>query len=159
MTGSMTTAGAAGLMICQSELWKSRKFTAEQRAETRLAIRDALAWMQKNFHVEVNPGMGEANHFYYLYGLERMGILAHTRFLGPTDWYEEGAEYLLGEQEDYGSWAEGPAGDVVTTCFGLLFLKRSSFRTANPVITPSNPEPAMGGEPPAPAGADPAMGK
>ena len=157
VTGSMTTAGAAGLMICQSELWKSRKFTAEQRAETRTAIRDALAWMQANFRVEVNPGMGMSNHYYYLYGLERMGILAHTRFIGPIDWYSDGAEFLLEEQDAPGSWEKG---DVVETCFGLLFLKRSSFRTANPVITPSDPEPVMGGDqPPAPVVADPVMGK
>lgn len=135
-TGSMTTAGAAGLMICQSMLWKSRKFTAEKRATTRVAIRDALAWMQKRFDVTSNPGAGGAHHFYYLYGLERMGILAHARFLGPTDWYEEGAEFLLYEQDGDGSWQ---GGDVVETCFALLFLKRSSFRAANPSITPSEP--------------------
>ena len=37
----MTTAGAAGLMICQSMLWKSRKFTADDRDRTRTAVRDA----------------------------------------------------------------------------------------------------------------------
>jgi hypothetical protein len=136
VTGSMTTAGAAGLLICQSQLWKSRKFGAEARAKTRAGIRDAFAWMQKNFAVEFNPGQQMAHHFYYLYGLERMGILAHTRFVGKADWYLDGAEYLLFEQEPAGSWENG---DLVDTCFALLFLKRSSFRTANPSITPSEP--------------------
>src|SRR5262245_46164624 len=97
-TGSMTTAGAAGLMICQSELWKSRKFEAKPRAETRTAIRDALAWMQAHFDVSTNPMGPEEWHYYYLYGLERMGILAHARFLGKSDWYQAGAEQLLYEQ-------------------------------------------------------------
>ena len=135
-TGSMTTAGAACLMICQSMLWKSRKFNGEEREKTRAAVRDAIAWMQTHFDVSQNPEMGPAHHYYYLYGLERMGILAHARYVGKTDWYLEGAEYLLYDQEPRGSWM---GGDVVDTCFALLFLKRSSFRTANPVITPSEP--------------------
>ena len=145
--GSRTTAGAAGLIICQSELWKTRKFTAEQRAETRVAVRDALAWMQENFAVEGNPVEGDPKireqwQYYYLYGLERMGILAHTRFLGKTDWYKEGADLLLHEQEPDGSWQRG---DLVDSCFGLLFLKRASFRVANPVITPDPDAPAKDG--------------
>ena len=48
-TGSMTTAGLAGLMICQRELWRSRRFTGELRETTRVAIRDGLAWMQTHF--------------------------------------------------------------------------------------------------------------
>jgi hypothetical protein len=75
-----------------------------------------------------------------------MGILSHSRFLGPKDWYLEGAEHLMAEQDDAGGWH---GGDVVDTCFALLFLKRSSFRVANPVITPSDPEAAMGESPPA----------
>jgi hypothetical protein len=154
-TGSMTTAGAAGLMICQSELWKVRKFSAEQRAETRIAVRDALAWMQENFDVSENPRGGDSAHYYYLYGLERMGVLAHTRFLGKTDWYKEGAEYLLLEQEPDGAWLKG---NLVDTCFGLLFLKRASFRVANPVITP-DAEPSKDGRdaPAVPAAPPPAM--
>lgn len=138
LTGSMTTAGAACLMICQSQLWKSRKFGAEDRQRTRVGVRDALAWMQLHFDVTRNPGGGPQWHYYYLYGLERLGILAHTRFVGKVDWYAEGAELLLHDQDPPGSWWEG---DVVDTCFALLFLKRSSFRTANPVITPSESGP------------------
>jgi len=137
-TGSMTTAGAACLMICQSMLWKSRKFSAEERQRTRTGVRDALAWMQLHFDVTRNPQGPPQWHYYYLYGLERMGILAHTRYLGRADWYLEGAELLLHDQDASGSWWDG---DVVDTCFALLFLKRSSFRTANPVITPSESGP------------------
>jgi len=149
-TGSMTTAGASGLMICQSMLWKSRKFGGEERQRTREAIRDALAWMQTNFSVVDNPGMGPAHHYYYLYGLERMGVVAHLRYLGKTDWYLDGAELLLSEQDDRGSWM---GGDVVDTCFALLFLKRSSFRITNAAVTPSEPNisSAPGETPPAPS--------
>ena len=153
-TGSMTTAGAAGLMICQSMLWKSRKFTAEDRDRTRTAVRDALAWMQVNFGVESNPKGQDSWHYYYLYGLERMGIVGHLRFIGTTDWYREGAEFLLQAQDDTGSWE---AGDPIETCFALLFLKRSSFKTANPVITPSDGDLGKPSDPR--DGVPPAMGE
>lgn len=145
VTGSMTTAGAACLLICQSMLWSSRRFTPEERQRTREGVRDALAWLQANFTVAMNPGTagpGESWHYYYLYGLERMGILGHLRHVGRHDWYAEGAELLLGEQFDDGSWQHG---EVVETAFALLFLKRSSFRTANPALTvPSEPSGGAG---------------
>jgi hypothetical protein len=132
---SMTTAGAAGLMICQSELWRSRRFAGEKRARTREAVRDALAWLQTHFTVTSNAPLGHQAHYYYLYGLERTGIVGHVRFLGDKDWYWEGAHYLLGEQRDDGSWH---GGHMVDSCFALLFLKRGSVRTRNPTITPAS---------------------
>jgi hypothetical protein len=153
VTGSMTTAGAAGLMICQSMLWSSKRFSPDERQRTREGVRDAMAWMQRNFDVTSNPGVGAARHgwhYYYLYGLERMGILGHLRFVGKADWYQDGAELLMFEQADDGGWM---GGDVVESCFALLFLKRSSFRTANPVLTlPSESRPATGGGATTPGG-------
>jgi hypothetical protein len=132
-TGSMTTAGVAGLIICQSELWESRKFKPRLRRQTRDAIRDGFAWMQVHFDVTQNPNAGNANHYYYLYGLERMGILARTRFVGEFDWYLDGAQVLLSQQASDGSWWND---DVVQTSFAILFLKRATFRTRMPAITP-----------------------
>lgn len=140
LTGSMTTAGMAGMAICQDELWASRRFTAEQRSRTRRAIRDAMAWLQESFDVTRNPGQPEGGwHFYYLYGLERAGILARTRFLGSKDWYLEGATWLVGHQEGDGSWrSEHP---MLDTAFGVLFLKRSAMRARRGAITPAEEPP------------------
>ncbi len=150
VSGSMTTAGLAGLIICQSELWGSRRFTGELRQQARRGIRDAMAWLQQHYDVTENPieqdpaapaegaeglpfGPVDTWYLYYMYGLERAGILGRFRFLGPKDWYEEGAEVLLRLQMPQGSF--GPLHD---TCFGLLFLKRATSRYATPVITPSD---------------------
>ena len=132
-TGSMTTAGIAGLLICQGELWQSRSFTGKLRQTTRDAIRDAFAWMQKHYAVHTNPQAGHGHHYYYLYGLERAGILAHARFIGRHDWYEDGALLLLDAQSAGGAWRRG---GVVDTCFALLFLKRATSRSSTPAITP-----------------------
>ena len=136
VTAAMTTAGMASIAICQDELWGSRRFKPKDRMRTRRAIRDAMAWMQDNFDVTKNPGEPTGGwHYYYLYGLERAGILARARFMGKFDWYKEGADYLLSKQGADGKWLSSHAH--LDTAFAILFLKRSSQRTRNPVITPS----------------------
>jgi hypothetical protein len=140
ITGAMTTAGLAGLAICQDELWGSRRFTAEQRTRTRKGVRDALAWLQDGFDVTRNPGQpGGGWHFYYLYGLERAGILARTRFMGTRDWYLEGTTYLLGQQRTDGAWQAEHT--LLDTAFAVLFLKRAAMRPRTPAITPAAPVP------------------
>lgn len=136
ISAAMTTAGMAGVAICQDELWSSRKFTPPMRQRTRRSIRDAMAWIQDNFDVSKNPGEPTGGwHYYYLYGLERAGILARMRFMGKWDWYKEGAEYLLSKQSGAGCWTREHT--LLDTAFAILFLKRSTRRTRNPVITPN----------------------
>jgi hypothetical protein len=138
ITGAMTAAGMAGVVICQDELWSSRRFTAEQRNRTRKSVRDAMAWLQDNFDVTRNPGESQGGwHFYYLYGLERAGILARTRFMGTKDWYFEGATWLLAHQRGEGGWQTEHL--LLDSAFAVLFLKRSSMRARSPVITPAEP--------------------
>ncbi len=135
VTGAMTTAGMASMAICQDELWGSRQFTPKLRAASRRAIRDSLAWMQDNFDVGRNPGEpGGGWHYYYLYGMERAGILARFRFMGKHDWYYEGAQYLCQAQRSDGPWFQQDDPQI-DTAFAILFLKRSTTRTRNPAIT------------------------
>ena len=128
-TGSMTSAGLCSMIICQNRLWRHRSFGGKLRARTRDAIRDAMAWLQHNFHVDHNPGWGGNWHGYYLYGLERAGILGRFRFLGQHDWYQRGGEHILKSKMHL------TVG--VDSCFTLLFLKRATSRMDAPVITPS----------------------
>jgi hypothetical protein len=141
-TGSMTTAGAAGLILCENSLWGTPALSPEFEIRTHDGIRDALAWMQAHFSVTQNPGRSSYFMSYYLYGLERMGVLARARFLGTHDWYQEGGALLVREQEKDGLW-----GDALDTSFSLLFLRRASFHLARPAITPT--------EPPGPSSATP----
>ncbi len=150
--GSMTAAGLACLVICQNRLWRSRGFDGKRRADTRRAVRDAMAWLQHHFRVDRNPrGPGDW-HFYYLYGLERSGVLGRFRFLGTHDWYKLGAEFLFTKQDKAGFFHTGKHWEG--TCFGLLFLKRATSRMNAPVITPSGSKegemPATTKEGPAP---------
>ena len=132
-TGSMTTAGVACFHIVMEGLWRSRKFKGKERKLVRDAVRDGLAWMQAHFSVETNPAVpkreGNPHHYYYLYGLERMGMLTGRRWLGDHDWYKEGADLLLAQQWEDGSW-----GDTLHSSYAVLFLKRAT-RPGDAVVT------------------------
>jgi len=145
-TGSMTTAGLTCLVICQNRLWRVRAFTGQLRADTRRGVRDAMAWLQQQFSVTTNPGGQDRWLWYYLYGLERAGVLGRYRFLGTHDWYKEGADFLLARQTPQGWWNTNVHWEG--SCFALLFLKRATSRMDAPVITPSG---SVQGEMPEPA--------
>jgi len=126
-TGSMTTAGVCSVAICVEGMWRSRKFSGTERKKANDAMKDGLAWLQQNFTVKKNPGhKNMRHHFYYLYGLERMGMLTDRRWIGSHDWYKEGADLLLAKQnEPWGGWP----GGTVNNAFAVLFLKRATARS------------------------------
>ena len=127
--GSMTAGAAGALAICdyikdsddgRKRSWKNDK-----------DIHEGLAWLAKNFSVTCNPGKYEhggaensqESYFYYMYALERAGMLYGTELIGTHAWYAEVARELLARQHpEYGSWGDG----TVDTCFALLFLRRAT---------------------------------
>jgi hypothetical protein len=116
-TGSMT-AGAVGALVIYDAIlgkpWKSDPDVAE-----------GMAWLAKNFTVSKNPGGEEEWHFYYLYALERVGMLCETEKIGAHPWYSTGARYILDAQQSDGSWKTGEEA-VWDTCFAILFLRRAT---------------------------------
>ena len=85
-----------------------------------------LDWLGKRFTVLENPGGGQTWHFYYLYGLERVGRFTARRFIGSSDWYREGARMFVSTQDGFsGAFRGGRIEDpVVATSFALLFLAK-----------------------------------
>ncbi|MHC5009340.1 MAG: hypothetical protein ACYTG6_00140, partial [Planctomycetota bacterium] len=120
-TGSMTTAGVSCVKICSEALWRSRRFRGKDRKMATRAVRDGLAWLQEHFSVTDNPGAAGKHHFYYLYGLERAGMLTARRWIGEHDWYKEGADVLLAHERERRNF-----GGHVATSFAVLFLKRAT---------------------------------
>jgi len=89
----------------------------------------AFKWLAKYFTVQTNPGKGNNTRLYYLYGLERAARLAGRRFVGPHDWYRDGAKHLLRIQNpNNGYWVtpngHGEDNKLVATSFALLFLSK-----------------------------------
>ncbi|NJN14772.1 MAG: hypothetical protein HC813_03975 [Planctomycetes bacterium] len=121
-TASMTSAGLCSLILCEQALYASATYRRSYREKTRRAMRDALAWLEEYYDVTENA-FGSARWLtYYLYNLERAGVMLDQRYIGTRDWYQEGAETLLPMQGHDGSFF----GAGVDTSLALLFLKRAS---------------------------------
>jgi hypothetical protein len=77
-------------------------------------------WLGKHFAVNSN--------LYYMYALERAGMLYGTEKFGDHDWYLKGAQSIVRSQKADGSWG-GNADDeknTIQTCFAILFLKKAT---------------------------------
>ncbi len=133
--GSMTAGSLGAIVICRSELLGGPGYTRKFDGEVEEAIWDGIAWLGRYFAVEENPGRN-GWHYYYLYALERAGVLAGVDWMSDHDWYGEGADYLIRQQMEDGRWRDaGP--DVISTCFALLFLKKGTIPVARGAVTPS----------------------
>lgn len=141
-TGSMTCAGIGALVISQGRLGAGDarveggaiRCCCEQTDDD--PVKRGLEWMGSKFTVNANPSpagfgginLGRSALFYYLYGVERVGRLTGRRFLGQHDWYRQGAEMLVQQQDGLtGFWrGEGNGEDnpLIATSFALLFLAK-----------------------------------
>lgn len=136
VTGSMTTSGMVGLLVCKFALEGTPRYERELKPRINQALRDAAGWMAKNYSLDRNPG-SDVHHFYYLYGLERAGVLGLLDRIGGHDWYREGVQLFVGRQASEGLWVAipgGTSGEVPDTCFALLFMARG---TTPPVRLPT----------------------
>jgi hypothetical protein len=115
--GSMTAAGIGSMFIIHEHNMKNA--TVCGAAMDDPFVRRGLDWLAAHFSVLQNPLQQGAHHYYYLYALERIGVMAGQKFIGGHDWYREGADYLVGAQRDTGIWDAEPP---VSTEFALLFL-------------------------------------
>lgn len=133
LTGSMTCAGIASVLITRSKMATGTSAVRGDQIQCCGAgwetdpVELALQWLGKNFTTRVNPGGDSQTVFYYLYALERVGRLSGRRFIGPFDWYREGAARLLEVQDEFlGFWRSDsplePPG--AATSFALLFLAK-----------------------------------
>jgi hypothetical protein len=127
--GSMT-AGAIGSLA----IWDYIKDNDEGKKRSWKSdgdIHKGLVWLGKNFSVTYNPGPYEHakmeenskhQYLYYMYALERAGMLYGTEMMGTHKWYPEGAKVLIETQGADGHWGDG----TIDTCFAILFLKRAT---------------------------------
>jgi Concanavalin A-like lectin/glucanases superfamily len=125
-TGSMTAAGLCILGTAKDAagLGLGRKVTGITSRSERLG----LDWLAEHWTVDSSPGGGQ--HLYFLYGLERVGALYRTEFIGEHEWYPEGARKLLKMQKEGGEWGGEP-----DTCFALLFLSRATASSTGPGVS------------------------
>lgn len=126
--GSMTAAGVASLFICGQSLhvggahvFVDGAYPGCGRYRQNVVVAKAMEWLTRNFTVETNPGR-RAWKYYYLYALERVGMISGVRMFGRHDWYRAGAAELVGEQGNDGAWGN----QTTETAFCLLFLAKGN---------------------------------
>jgi hypothetical protein len=131
-SGTMTCAGIGSIAIARGVLREIGKEAPPALAATaERAILDGFGWIHAGYTVEQAPhGDGRPRKWrhYYLYALERAGILADVARVNEHDWYGDGALGLLLEQDKDGWWTEEPDSaprKIADTCFALLLLKRA----------------------------------
>lgn len=76
------------------------------------------------------PDNDIAQSLYFLWSLERVGMVYGLTTIGRVDWYEWGSKILLRSQNRDGSWTERGGHGVLpehATAFALLFLCRANL--------------------------------
>lgn len=99
---AMTAAGLTGMFIIRQELFGGR--TPNIPATVATSIDRGLAWLDKNY----TPN----NNWYYMYGVERVGLASGRKYFNGVDWYQSGAQLIVSQQ----------IADPVGAAFALLFL-------------------------------------
>ena len=130
-TGSMTCAGIASVIIASGQVGSLDArlqgsdvlCCGQQEATDQEAIERGLAWMARHFSVDRNPGSNLYN-LYYLYALERVGRMSGRRFMGEHDWYREGVERLLRQQDRFSGFWDEDHDRTISTALALLFLSK-----------------------------------
>ncbi|HLF93814.1 MAG TPA: hypothetical protein VJB14_10135 [Planctomycetota bacterium] len=126
----------------QDRIWQCAQFLVDNQCpngqwaygEPTEAIKNGMAWLGANWSVTENKGPAEVHEgapnayvYYYLYAVERLGMLYDTGKIGGRFWYADGAKVLLEAQKPDGSWdASEPRQPPWDTCFAILFLKRAT---------------------------------
>jgi len=136
--GSMTAAGLASVFITAEYLEAAGAcpcrgaVSGRPRVDVDRRMDSALAWLEKNFRVDLNPGREQVPtgfyHFWY-YSFERVGSTTGYKYFGEHDWFREAAATLLKTQLADGSWDSG-YGKLITTCLSTLFL----YKGRGPVL-------------------------
>ncbi len=132
---SMTGAGLFCLAVAQAsqirEAIKSGKKTEGPEASGKSLLEsrvfDRGLKRTGDFVKGIAPGSGR----YFLWSVERVGVLLGLEKIGETDWFKRGADVLLKTQTEDGgwptAWAETDKDGLSDTCFALLFLRKANL--------------------------------
>ena len=112
---AMTAGGTSSLVIYD--------YILGRRWKDDVHVKQGMSWLTGHWAINRN--------YYYLYGLERTGILFGSDKFGEHYWYPEGAKFLLKDQNADGSWGHRTKPEekdraTQDTCFAILFLKKAT---------------------------------
>jgi hypothetical protein len=138
-TPAMTCAGLLGLAVGHGLVWgPGDSSAAKRRARPDPAVEKGLKALAAHLGTKTMAGkrskvrLKVPFNLYFLWSVERVGVICNLPEIGGKDWYGWGAEILLDHQRSDGGWHAGPevypgAHPHVDTCFALLFLRRANL--------------------------------
>jgi hypothetical protein len=113
MTLPMTAAGLATLFMAQDQISMGTAPSCKGNASDP-EIDRGFKFLGQHYS-EVFKLKYE---YYTLYQLEELASASGRKYFGSTDWYAQGADYLVRTQKPDGSWAS----NILDTAFAMLFL-------------------------------------
>jgi hypothetical protein len=124
---TMTCAGLLGLAVAKG-LAAEKEGTKDKGADERNdRIRRGLAMLGRSID---KAGETRGMDLYFLWSLERVGVLFNLDKIDGKDWFAWGRKPILERQQGDGRWqTDGYWGSlpVVDTCFALLFLQQANL--------------------------------
>jgi hypothetical protein len=134
-SAAMIAAGLLGLAVGHGIEGAVQREDAGRRKVDDPAIKKALEALSRHVHQPLGPKADrprnrELVNLYFLWSLERVGVLYGAQKIGNNDWYQWGAELLVDNQNDDGSWNCGNyhgSHPILDTSLALLFLKKVNW--------------------------------
>ncbi len=122
---SMTCSGLLGLAIAHGVAKEPRAQNPKPLDDP--AIKAGLAMLAREID---RSGERRTPDHYFLWSVQRVGVLYDLDLIDGKDWYAWGCKALLPRQDNDGAWHDFAFYDhnpVVNTCFALLFLERANL--------------------------------
>jgi hypothetical protein len=127
---AMTCVGLLGLAVGLGIAPPARAGNEQKPADLD-RIRAGFAALNKSVGKPAGKWRNQPlTDLYFLWSVERVGVLYSLATIGENDWYRWGAEMLIANQQKRGYWTGGGypgSTSTLDTCLALLFLKRANF--------------------------------
>jgi hypothetical protein len=132
---TMTGAGLFCLAVAQANVIRDYQKSGRQPEGTDAPGKSLLenAIFAKGFKRtgDFVKGLGPGASRYFLWSVERVGVLLGLDQMGGVNWYERGAAALIKEQTEDGgwksAWQDADPDGLSDTAFALLFLRKANL--------------------------------
>jgi len=133
---SMTGAGLFCLAVAQAHQIREANKAGGKKAEgpeaTGKTLLDNKVFARGlkrtgDFVKGLHPGSAR----YFMWSVERVGVLLGLEQIGETNWFQKGADGLLKSQKEDGgwpsAWVDTDKDGLSDTCFAILFLRKANL--------------------------------
>jgi hypothetical protein len=104
-----------------------KKAAAKRPADARdVAVWRGLGALGPQFVGVLRGNTGVGEHLYFLWSLERVGVIYGVDKIGGVDWHAVGADAIVRAQGPDGAWG-GSYTPEIQTSFAVLFLTRANI--------------------------------